>query len=489
MTLTTRLLLFYLGSVAVLLAGFSTTLYLLAQDHLYRQAEERLDAALNTLGAAVEIAPNGVEWEPNERVLQFAPGPDQIAWVVTAGNGHVVARSEQPGSDDLLTEAAGRFRGPADATRRLHWQGERWQVGQRWYLPGGTAPADNKTPDPKEVKHPALVLTAAVPLEPIRAMREKLLFVLVGVSLGVMVLSLFAGRFVCRRALCPVRQMADDARVVDPTDPARRIVTPGGGDELTDLGAAFNGLLDRLHESAERHRRFAGDASHQLRTPLAALLGQIEVALRRDRTPGEYRDVLTTAQAKATHLHRIVEALLFLTRAGSEAGLPQRERLDLAEWLSDHLKQWASHSRFDDIRLVGTNDSLVVESNPVLLGEIINVLLDNACRYSPVGSSITVSLSNSDGTTQIEVADQGQGIPDTDLPQVFTPFFRTTSALRANKQGVGLGLSIARRLAEALGGGLTVTSQVGKGSRFVVTVPTVSAIVPQSQTEIVAAPK
>jgi signal transduction histidine kinase len=281
--------------------------------------------------------------------------------------------------------------------------------------------------------------------------------------------------------------MADDARAADPTDPVRRIVTPDGGDELTDLGLAFNGLLDRLHESVERHRRFAGDASHQLRTPLTALMGQIEVALRRERTSEEYRDVLASAQAKAARLHGIVEALLFLTRAGSEAGVPKRETFDLAAWLLGHLAQWASHPRYGDMNLAGADNSLIVESSPVLLGEVVNVLLDNACRYSAAGSPINISLSHSAGTAQLEVADQGQGIQASDLPQVFTPFFRTTSALRANKQGVGLGLSIARRLAEALGGMLSVTSKVGEGSSFVVTLPAVSAIVPQPRAEEVAA--
>ena len=182
--------------------------------------------------------------------------------------------------------------------------------------------------------------------------------------------------------------------------------------------------------------------------------------------------MLTTAQAKAAHLNRIVESLLFLTRAGSEAGAPQRERLDLTAWLSSYAAQWTSHPRSGDIRFAWTEDRLSVMTHPVLLGEVVNVLLDNACRYSAPGSPIAVSLSHSEGSARLEVADQGQGIAPDDLPQVFTPFFRTTGSLRMNRQGVGLGLSIARRLAEALGGGLSVTSRVGCGSCFVVTLPT-----------------
>ena len=199
MTLTTRLLLFYLGSLTVLLGGFSTTLYLLAKDYLQRQSDERLESALNTLGAAIEITPEGVEWEPHEHQLRITPGAaDRPAWLVTDGEGKVVARSELPESDDLLAEASGRFRTPSDDTKRLYWRGERWQAGQRWILRAGTATAhkEPEAKDSKEIKYPVLVITTALPLEPTRALLRKLTAVLAGVSLGVLVIALLAGRAV-----------------------------------------------------------------------------------------------------------------------------------------------------------------------------------------------------------------------------------------------------------------------------------------------------
>ena len=124
--------------------------------------------------------------------------------------------------------------------------------------------------------------------------------------------------------------MAESAPGLDAADPGWCLPEPGTGDELEDLGRAFNGLLDRLHVAFERQRRFTGDASHQLRTPLTALIGQIEVARRRDRPAEEYRRVLRSALGRAVQLRQIVEALLFLARAEAEAELPDRETLDLA---------------------------------------------------------------------------------------------------------------------------------------------------------------
>lgn len=474
MNLTTRLLAFFAGSVAAVLVGFSAALYLIAQDHLYRQADERLDAALNTLGASVEVGRAGVEWEPNERVIRLPSGPEGVVWVVTDEGGAVVGRSDRPNTDDLLVEAAERFHAPNDVSRRLHWRGEHWQAGQRRFEPDRSAPVGLRPLGPNEGKYPVLVVTAALPLEPTRASLRGLLATLVGTSVGILAVASIAGWFVCRRALRPVRRMAADARAVDPADRNRRLAVPGGKDELTDLGAAFNGLLDRLHGATEQHRRFAGDASHQLRTPLAALLGQLEVALRRERPADDYREALAAAHAQATHLQKIVETLLVLTRAGVE-GLP-RERFDLAAWLGSHLQSWATHPRHTDFRVITADTPLPLESHPVLLGEVVNVLLDNAGRYSPPGTAITLTLSHSEGSARIAVSDHGPGIAPDDLPQVFTPFFRTTDALRVNRQGVGLGLAIARRLAEALGGHLSVTSRTGEGSRFTVTVPAATGV-------------
>jgi signal transduction histidine kinase len=112
------------------------------------------------------------------------------------------------------------------------------------------------------------------------------------------------------------------------------------------------------------------------------------------------------------------------------------------------------------------DNPLLVSSHPVLLGEVVNILLDKACHYSGDGSRITLVLSQVDGEARLEVTDHGHGIAEADLPHIFTPFFRTREALRANKNGVGLCLSIAHRLMQAIGGSIRANSQVGAGSRF-----------------------
>jgi signal transduction histidine kinase len=321
-------------------------------------------------------------------------------------------------------------------------------------------------------KYSALAITAGVPVEPIRTTLRQLGGTLFGLSITIWLLAVFVGRIVSRRALRPVRQMAASACQIDANHLEQRLSEIRSNDELEDLNCAINGLLDRLQDSFERQRRFTGDASHQLRTPLTAILGQIEIALRRERPPEEYRRVLAIVQQKAEHLRRIVEMLLFLARADTEARLPEPERIDLKAWLPEFLRGWSEHERTKDIILECVKvDSCGVQVQPAWLGELLNILIDNACKYSPPGTPIKVRLRREEQAVCVEVEDKGCGIAGADFPHLFTPFFRSAETRRLGVEGFGLGLAIAKRLAGAFGGELTATSRLDHGSCFTVRLP------------------
>jgi heavy metal sensor kinase len=477
LTLTTRLSLFFLATLALVLGGFSTTLYFLARAYLHQQSEERLEAALNTLAAAAEVGPDGVEWELDQRHFRLGPAVagDPVVWRVSDEHDLVVDQSKHPGAEDFLAEASQTLRSRQRSSQRLDWRGERWQCSQRCIEPATTAPAELAHKDDGR-KYRALAITAGISLEPVRATLRQLAGVLLGLSLLIWLLALFGGRLVCRRALLPVTRMAVAAREMNVDDLGSRLPAAATGDELEELSRAFNHLLERLEEALQRQQRFTGDASHQLRTPLAAILGQIEVALRRERPAEEYQRVLSTVHKKAEHLHRIVESLLFLARANTEAQLPELERVQLSDWLPRHLQTWSEHGRSRDIVLEcdgGASDP--VEVHPVLLGELVNILLDNACKFSQPETPIQIRLYHEAQAVCLQVEDQGCGISETDLPHVFRPFFRSADSRQRGVAGIGLGLSIARRIAEAFRGVLAVTSQLGRGSCFTLRLSRVEA--------------
>jgi heavy metal sensor kinase len=488
-TLTTRLSLFYLGTLALVLLGFCATLYFLASFHLRRQVDERLEASLNTAVAAVENGPDGLEWEPAERQLRIgsAGSADQVVWVVTDDQGQVVDGSGQPEDLEALAETLRATISDQSSDTRMEWRGEPWQFGQRWIGARNPPAGGPRVPGDKFGKYPALWISAGVSLAPARAVLRQLAAALAGLSMAIWLVAMAACRGVCRRALAPVRRMAEAAREMKAGSLTDRLPVSATSDELEDLSRAFNNLLDRLQESFERQRRFTGDASHQLKTPLTVLLGQIEVALRRDRESTEYREILLSSQKQAGRLLHIVEALFFLARADAEAQSPRKERIEVRSWLLEHLLTWADHPRHEDMCVEQrSGGAFHVEAHPTLLGELVNILLENACKYSLPGSAIRIHLARKGFKVLLTVEDRGCGIPAEDLPHLGEPFYRSAGARQRGITGIGLGLAIAKRLVEALDGNLVIKSTEGSGSEFTLALPESDACALEEPTDRVA---
>jgi signal transduction histidine kinase len=473
LTLSTRLSVFFLTMLGLVLIGFSTVFFFLAMTYMRRQTDAQLESAINTLVAAVELAPDGVEWEPSQRSLIFGPGAfgGQVIWLLVDDHGEIVDRSTRPAVDNLMEDLARAMVHSGRASTIQKWQGQEWQVVQRWVRPSDGMHVKAEPPEKDDIqkKYKALAVTAAISLEPGHSVLWLAAEVLSGLSVGIWLVALVVGRAVCRRALRPVTEMALAARAMDADNLEQRLPSAATGDEIEDLSRAFNNLLDRLQESFQRQQRFTGDASHQLRTPLTAILGQIEVALRRDRPAEEYIRVLDTVKHRALHLRQITESLLFLARADAEAQLPELEVVNLGDWLKSQFETWSEHERAADIIFESAGDEPVdVRTQPVLLGELLNILLDNACKYSRPGTPIRILTRADRQWAFLTIEDRGAGISEEDLSQITKPFFRSADSRRHGIEGMGLGLSIAKRLAEALGGALSFTSKVGQGSAFTV---------------------
>jgi len=455
------------------LLGFSLALYLLSGRYLHGQVDERLDGTLSALCAAAEQTRYGLEWEPSQRQagIDGSPLGLPVLWFVEDRQGQILDRSPQPETDELIQSRpidAGTARQVADA---LEWRSGPWQLRQRWIRAEGDATPRAK-PGKKVKTHRELRITLGTSLNPVHAALAQLALALAGLSAGILLVALVAVRIVCRKVLAPVSRMAVAASGISAEELERRLPAIATNDELGQLNRAFNGLLDRLQESFERQRRFTVEASHQLRTPLAGILGQVEVALRRERPVEEYQRVLSTVHKRGNQLGKIVESLLFLSRANAEASLAALESVCLNSWLPEQLEVWSDHKRAADLVFSCRNtEPNFVRAHPALLGELLNVLLDNACKFSAPGDPIEIALDSDGHDALIQVTDRGRGIAEADLRHLFAPFFRSEDARRQGIEGTGLGLSIARRLARLFGGDLSVTSQLGLGSCFSLRLP------------------
>jgi two-component system, OmpR family, sensor kinase len=484
-SLTGRFSALFLGALGLVLVAFSTVLFVSARIYLDRQVGDRLDASLAVLAAAAEIHAGGIEWEPQERILPLGqePGPERLRWIVFDSRGHRVDHSRNLVDADLTADWVPRPGGAELPSRLVDRSGRTWQVAQRRLRPGAVersgshAAAGREQPghtDWSEGLYPSLVLTVCAPLGPKDSMLATLGWLLVALSTGTWLLAALLCHRLSRRALAPLARMVGSAGDLNPADPGWSLELAGTGDELDDLGRAFNDLLARLHVAYQRQRRFSSDASHQLRTPLTILIGQLEVALRHDRSGEEYRRALKSALGKADQLRQIVEALLFLGRADSDAQLLEGEVIDLERWVPLHLADRpVTGTPADRLRYSTSGEPLFVRIHPPLLAQLLDNLLDNAEKYSREGSPILVETVSDHHKLQVILAveDTGAGIPREEAARVFEPFYRSDQGRRRGVPGVGLGLAIVQRIATAFGGTASLKSSIGVGSRFEVRLP------------------
>jgi signal transduction histidine kinase len=480
MKLATRISMFFLAALAVVLIGFSASIYWLAYSHLYHRADERSAAALDTLTAAIESGPAGLEWEVNGRLLDLDQSTknEPLVWGVFDERGTRVDGAKD--SYEMLAGLNQTLGRESQAKQDFDWNGESWRISRREFRAsaptgGKTATVSPRDDEPTAKRYSALVITVGTSLSRLASQLRTLAMVLTGLSLLIWLSAAFFGRWLCRNALAPLTRMADSMATISADDLNQRLSTVDSGDELEELSRAFNQLLDRLQTSFERQGRFAAEASHQLRTPLTAMMGQLDVSMRRGRSTDEYLQTLKSVREQTTNLQRIMEMLLFLTREGIEAVPPQFERLELNSWVEQYLTRWREHPRGRDLQIkTDPNDSLWILAHPGLLGQVLDNLIDNACKYSVPNSPITIRTVGTEREVKLIVEDCGYGILEKELPRIVDPFFRSDDARTSGIGGTGLGLSIVQKIIDAFGATMLVKSSVGNGSTFAIVFPAVA---------------
>ena len=316
-------------------------------------------------------------------------------------------------------------------------------------------------------------------LESLHRQDEFLKSVLSAFALAIplaIVLASGGGYFLARRSLSPVVEMGTQAGRIGADNLHHRLQVTNAKDELGHLAQSFNSLLDRLDQSFEQQRRFMADAFHELRTPVAILCGEADVALSQaSRSPEDYRESLDILRAEAKRLKHIVEDLFTLARA--DAG---QYPLTLTDFYLDELITECSRS----VRTLAAAKKITIYCDPskempihadeALLRRMIVNLLDNAIKYTPPGGKVSVTWDVQDSRYRITVSDTGQGIPSELQARIFERFFRVDKARSRSENdggGAGLGLSISRWIVQAHAGQLDLTRSDTGGSTFTILLP------------------
>ncbi len=292
-------------------------------------------------------------------------------------------------------------------------------------------------------------------------------------GLAVWLLGLLGGWWIAGRAIEPIAAISRTAAHIADGHLQDRISTAGTDSELDQLSRVLNHTFDRLQAGIEQQKQFIADASHELRTPVTVLLSETHRILKsdRERTPEEYRQVIRTCREAAQRMRQLVEPLLLLTRQEAQGAPVQRQPCDLSAILRDTLEQLGPLAAAREIQLHADLPPVICLGDPATLAILATNLLANAIQHNRDGGRAFVRCEHRDRTAILTVRDDGPGIAPADLPHVFERFYRADKA-RASADGhAGLGLAIAKTIAENHGGTITVQSPPGEGTVFTVTLP------------------
>jgi signal transduction histidine kinase len=437
-----RLLLLVIASVVVVVTGLVTGFNLVLSRSLDGNARDLVRSrALTELGTLQVVN--------NRLVSNEAPdlrSTDTYLWVYRR-DGHPV---EEPRTSPAVHRAvASLLSGPA----RYH----------------DVASKDTRLYAAPVLDHGRRVGTvvAGVSLAPYEETRRTALVASAVFGLCVLVFVSAVMWWLLGASLRPVVRMTRQAAAWSENDRDHRFALGPPYDELTELAATLDGLLDRLAASLRRERRFSAELSHELRTPLARVLAESELALRREREPSEYRRTLELVQGNAAQLSRTVDALVAAARyeAGGDRGTA--DAAAVAAGAAEACEGLAENRQID-VELEEPQDALRLGVEPDLAERILQPVIENACRYS--ATHVRVSVVRQDSTVVYAVEDDGPGVADGESERIFEPGIRGAAGGSNGNSGAGLGLSLARRLARSVDGDIDVAPSAS-GARFLIRLP------------------
>lgn len=275
-----------------------------------------------------------------------------------------------------------------------------------------------------------------------------------------------SGAITVRRALSPVERITRTARSIEASaDLARRVGYSGPADEIGQLATTFDHMIEHLGEVFESQKCFVADASHELRSPLTVIQGNLDL-LKRNLSEEDRQESLKAIESETKRMTKIVSDLLFLAQVES-GQLERQDQLSLKEILLEEFRRAQQLNKTHKI-VIARQEDLTIKGDAHLLKQLLGNLVDNAIKYTPEGGTITLSLFRDGDWAILQVADTGVGIAPEHLPRIFDRFYRVDKARSRVRGGTGLGLTIVKEIAERHGGKVTVTSQPSKGSTFTV---------------------
>jgi two-component system heavy metal sensor histidine kinase CusS len=449
-SIAAQLVLLFTPAAAFLLCCGIGVLYWVVVRHAF--AEDRAVLADKVYAVGADLRAAGGPRVLQEQLRAGRTGERVAYWVrVLDTRGATVA--ETPGMKDLL---------PANIFAKAkmgEWGPEDYQTGGKLFSLVST---------PTTVAGQAYTVQVAQDRTTDEQFEKRFGFLVAAVLIGGIFAAAAVAVSVTKRGLRPLATMTRSLKRVGPDRLDERVPPNEWPRELQPVAIAFDDMLDRLQDSFTRLSQFSADLAHELRTPIANIRGEAEVALTRPRSPNEYQAVIESSVAECEHLSAIIDNLLFLARAEAAEKQVQKENFDAraaAEKIVAYYEAIAEERRLN----IACEGQGRVDADPLLFSRALSNLLENALRFTPDGGSITISIAPRGSGLDLVVRDTGSGIAAQHLPRVFDRFYRADPS--RSSEGTGLGLALVKSIAEIHGGSVAIRSEVDRGTSVIVHFP------------------
>ncbi|MBU4489000.1 MAG: GHKL domain-containing protein [Candidatus Omnitrophica bacterium] len=317
------------------------------------------------------------------------------------------------------------------------------------------------------------IIQIATSLKPvIHLLQLRLSHIVISIPI-ILLFASFFGRLFARRILDPVVEITKIATNITHEDLSIRVKAEHVDEEMKYLVDAFNDMISRLEESFKYIAEFSSHVAHELKTPLAIIKGETEVSMRKERNIEEYKRLNKVNLEEVERMLKIINDLLLLTRLDYRHEVLKFKRFDLVELLKDIYEQSKVLASQKDITVTLdiSDDQCSINGERSHLRRLFFNLIDNAIKFTSKNGKIDITLKKRDRKTIVSISDTGIGIPDEDISKIFNRFYRVDRIDKNIEYGSGLGLSIVQSIVKMHHGDIHVTSQLNKGSSFIVTIP------------------
>lgn len=478
-----KLTLWYVLILGILLISFSSFLYLTLSRSLYRDVDHKLRSLAELIASESTSPLSKFGFGNIDQALEASMNLKPIGKFIQVldESGRIGRTSENLKSVQLPISL--------NALRN----GSKGLITYETNRSLGNTPLRIITYPVKENNQVTKMIQVASSLEDVEDALNTLLIILIVTVPSVLMIASLGGQFLANKALKPVDRVTQTARMITSQNLNQRIQTLKVKDEISRLIDTFNEMISRLDQSFRQIKQFTTDASHELKTPLTILKGEVEVALRKKRPLHEYEQILESNLEEIDRMSKIVEDLLLLSKADIGEIRLNREDIHLTRFISGLTEQMKILAQPKNIRIEISNhqNEIHVLGDTLRMRELFINLIENGIKYTEAGGSILITLTKETDDSvnpltpkekkavtfaKIIVADTGIGIAKEDQDKIFNRFFRVDKARSREQGGSGLGLSICKWIVEAHQGEITVESEPGKGSSFIVRLPLYSQL-------------